>query len=171
MKKGVGMKKFMTLMSGNNRIVAIVIMAVVAGSNMLGGPDLNAYVDPLLELIGFDGIVGADGKVYGSADILTLFYSLFCSCWVSSSGTGGFCLRPCSSSQRSFTPNVAQGACDDETSHACFPPPSSGRAVSLGRRCSGFRSATGCFPSERSRQWECLLSCPEWCSSRTSTSG
>ena len=71
------MKKFMTLMSGNNRIVAIVLMALVAASNMLGGPDLNAYVDPILEMVGFEGIVGADGKTYGSADLLAMFYSLF----------------------------------------------------------------------------------------------
>ncbi len=75
--KGESMRKAMTFMSGNNRIAAIILMALVAGSNMLGGPDMNSYLDPALQMIGFESIVGADGNTYGSTEIMTMLYSLF----------------------------------------------------------------------------------------------
>ena len=72
------MKKFFTFMSGNNRIVALVLIAVSTLVDAIFGVDLGDYVRPILNAVGFDGVIEtASGNSYTSAQIAASVYGAY----------------------------------------------------------------------------------------------
>ena len=65
-------------MSGNNRLVALVL---IVGSTLVDAifeVDLSDYVQPLLNAVGFDGVIEtASGNAYTSAQIAAAVYGAY----------------------------------------------------------------------------------------------
>ena len=78
MKKGEIMAWIGRLLNGNNRIVALLALVVAGAIRGLGGPDLTAYANGLLSLLGLSGAwLNELGITYSPAEVLFWAYATF----------------------------------------------------------------------------------------------
>lgn len=77
-KKGEIMAWLLKMLNGNNRIIALLALVVVGAVRGLGGPDLTAYVNSGLSLLGLSGDwLHELGIAYSPAEVLFWAYSTF----------------------------------------------------------------------------------------------